>query len=363
MEDNFKLTDAVPIVGDAINALGNLFSSGMSGHQARKTMRQQNEWNLEQWNREVAKQEEWRDEQRIYDSPENQVSRLKAAGINPAFALGTVGQSQQAATTPKGHPAVGIVPPVPDLGQIGAGIKNAALDYYNMKSAKENYRARALQNENQEVVNLYQVNKIIGDLLEQRSRIDKNSAEYNQITQNIENIEKMLPYQIGQAKAEWEKTRADTDLINEKINTEFYNQTFIRANTELAKKNAALSDAQIREVQATIKKLAQDIAESESRVQINRQIEDVEYQNSLSDRVLREKLHLENIQLNEILPYASMMLQDELKTNAAKRFGTYVGAAGQAVGAAVGAAAGARAGAKRYGSSKGESYPLNGYSQ
>lgn len=87
-----------PVVGSAIIAggaslIGSLFSSGSSANTANKNLQMQreqneanlklaqyqNDWNLEQWKRENA-----------YNTPTNQLTRYKAAGINPYMALGQV---------------------------------------------------------------------------------------------------------------------------------------------------------------------------------------------------------------------------------------------------------------------------------
>ena len=80
------------ITGGA-SLLGGLFGSKGTAGAARTQLQavretnaanarlaqKQNEWNLEQWNRENA-----------YNTPEAQRARYEAAGINPYFALGNI---------------------------------------------------------------------------------------------------------------------------------------------------------------------------------------------------------------------------------------------------------------------------------
>lgn len=88
---------AVPLASAGISALGNIFGGlfGSNGAKAaakaqlqavRETneanarlAQKQNDWNLEQWNRENE-----------YNTPEAQRARFEAAGINPYFALGNI---------------------------------------------------------------------------------------------------------------------------------------------------------------------------------------------------------------------------------------------------------------------------------
>ncbi len=83
---------AAMITGGA-SLLGGLFGSSSAKAAAKAQLQavretneanarlaqKQNEWNLEQWNRENA-----------YNTPEAQRARFEAAGINPYFALGNI---------------------------------------------------------------------------------------------------------------------------------------------------------------------------------------------------------------------------------------------------------------------------------
>lgn len=87
-----------PLIGSSLisgvgSILGGLFGSSSSNNAANKQLQavretnalnkdlayQQNEWNLQQWNRQNA-----------YNDPSAQMARFRAAGINPYFALGNI---------------------------------------------------------------------------------------------------------------------------------------------------------------------------------------------------------------------------------------------------------------------------------
>lgn len=81
------------LVSGAANLFGGIFGASSADKAAKSQLQavretnalnkelafQQNEWNLQQWNRQNA-----------YNDPSAQMSRLRAAGINPYFALGSV---------------------------------------------------------------------------------------------------------------------------------------------------------------------------------------------------------------------------------------------------------------------------------
>lgn len=76
------------LVGSLVAMLaGTAISAGVNAYNVDKTNRknvelaaQQNQWNLEQWQRQNA-----------YNDPSNQVQRLAAAGINPSLSIGQSG--------------------------------------------------------------------------------------------------------------------------------------------------------------------------------------------------------------------------------------------------------------------------------
>ena len=143
-------------VGALGNIVGGLFGSSSSKAAAKAQLQavretneanarlaqKQNEWNLEQWNRENA-----------YNTPEAQRARYEAAGINPYFALGNI-QSGNADSLMSADLA-NQQPVVSDLqgqsGQIlGSSIANAAQtgvnSYFNAQIQQEQAKQLQIQN-------------------------------------------------------------------------------------------------------------------------------------------------------------------------------------------------------------------------
>lgn len=64
------------LIGQFANLAANMAMNGWNNRAAERLAGQANQWNIEQWNR-----------QNQYNLPENQLARLRAAGINPALAM------------------------------------------------------------------------------------------------------------------------------------------------------------------------------------------------------------------------------------------------------------------------------------
>ena len=150
-----------PAIGAASISAGASLLGGLFGHSSAKAAakaqlqavretneanarlaQKQNDWNLEQWNRENA-----------YNTPEAQRARYEAAGINPYFALGNI-QSGNADSLMSADLA-NQQPVVSDLqgqsGQIlGSSIANAAQTgvnaYFNAQIQQEQAKQLQIQN-------------------------------------------------------------------------------------------------------------------------------------------------------------------------------------------------------------------------
>lgn len=138
------------------NVIGGLFGSSSAKAAAKAQLQavretneanarlaqKQNEWNLEQWNRENA-----------YNTPEAQRARFEAAGINPYFALGNIqsgnADSLMSAELANQQPVVS--PLQGQSGQIlGSSIANAAQSgvnsYFNSQIQQEQAKQLQIQN-------------------------------------------------------------------------------------------------------------------------------------------------------------------------------------------------------------------------
>lgn len=88
-------------VGSVVGAVLNPFLQWQQNRYNQRLMEQQNQWNLEQWQRETA-----------YNSPSAQMQRLAAAGINPALAFSQGQLVNEAAASPQMQASQGRAPQV-----------------------------------------------------------------------------------------------------------------------------------------------------------------------------------------------------------------------------------------------------------
>lgn len=77
-------------LGGLVGSAANLFMNYQNNHANIAQAQQQNQWNIEQWNRENA-----------YNTPLQQVARLKEAGINPGLAYANGQLMNEAAQSPE----------------------------------------------------------------------------------------------------------------------------------------------------------------------------------------------------------------------------------------------------------------------
>lgn len=129
---NLDVMSFIPaIIGAGASLLGNVFGAAstrstnsnnyriaqMNNEWSEKMMQKQMDYNTQMWNA-----------QNEYNSPSNQVKRLKAAGINPALALGNVstGSAQGVSSPSLPSPSGATMQPFhPDFSSIGDSLMTA----------------------------------------------------------------------------------------------------------------------------------------------------------------------------------------------------------------------------------------------
>ncbi|UPW40833.1 DNA pilot protein [Sigmofec virus UA08Rod_6554] len=77
------------LIGAGVSALGGLFSSGTSYRQNKKLLAQQNQYNIDMANLAYGRDLDMWNRQNVYNSPKEQMARLKAAGLNPNLMYGS----------------------------------------------------------------------------------------------------------------------------------------------------------------------------------------------------------------------------------------------------------------------------------
>lgn len=180
------------LIGVGANLLGGIFSSNASAKAAKAQMQavretnqanaqlaqKQNDWNVQQWNRQIA-----------YNTPAAQRARYEEAGINPYFALGNIqsglADSLQSADLANQQPVTSEL-----QGQSSAILANslsrAGSDYFNMSLQSE--QAKKLQ-----IDNTFEASKLKEqvDSLKYDNYAKKMANEvYNSSLESLKNITK-----------------------------------------------------------------------------------------------------------------------------------------------------------------------------
>ena len=188
-----------------------------------KMMDKQNAWNLAQWNRENQ-----------YNSAEQQVARLRAAGLNPYLMMngGNAGSAQSiTSAAPANAGMSNTVNPV-DYSAASAGVGDAVSQYYNGQLATANVR------------------KIIAEALGQEKQnqwIDtKLQAEIEALKQNTNSSkarEELDKFGLIHARSMWVGELANQSLQNSSLAENIVNQ---RANTYYTQMQSTLAELNIR---------------------------------------------------------------------------------------------------------------------
>lgn len=229
--------------------LGGIFSSNGTSGAARTQLKavretnaanarlaqKQNEWNLEQWNRDNA-----------YNTPESQRARYEAAGINPYFALGNIQSgnaeslmsadlaNQQPVVSPlQGQAAQQLGAAISNVGQVGVNT------YFNTQIQQE--QAKQLQ-----IKNTF-------DLQSLRDRV--NSMHYDSEAKRMANyvyngsMQSLMNITLNQARMSYtqeammrlQQVGTSYDLAAKK----FTNEHILPAQADMARMSIAQMSAQI----------------------------------------------------------------------------------------------------------------------
>lgn len=231
------------------NLVGGLFGSSSAKAAAKAQLQavretneanarlaqKQNEWNLEQWNRENA-----------YNTPEAQRARFEAAGINPYFALGNI-QSGNADSLMSAELA-NQQPVVSDLqgqsGQIlGNSISNAGQAgvnaYFNAQIQQEQAKQLQIQN----TFDLQSLKDRVNSLHYDSEAKRMANYVYNGSMQSLMNItlnQARMSY-TQEAMMRLQQVGTEYDLITKK----FTNDNILPAQASLAKMSLNQMIAQI----------------------------------------------------------------------------------------------------------------------
>lgn len=215
----------------------------------RSNLEYQNAWNLEQWNRENA-----------YNSPQQQIERLKAAGINPASVFGQVGANNVASALQSGQPAPSEVsynqPALLDYQKQPYAydfLRDAAftaIDAYNsQRQANVDNENKKLQNESLMLDNEFKASSMMDKLLEARNSARKGSVEYEQASENLRLFRDAYEYRLAEMHGNSRKAQRDADLLEERIASEKVSREILEIDRKF---RDSLNAEQIRSLRAGV---------------------------------------------------------------------------------------------------------------
>lgn len=208
------------LVGGLASAGANLYMNKRNNQANAAQARLQNQWNIEQWNRENE-----------YNLPVNQVQRMKDAGINPGLYYGQNQMMNEAAASPEMTSAA---------GQLRAGyIDPMMLANIGLINAQK----EKTETETDEIVNT-----LPQKLKESEQRIKESNARIDELNQSVLNLQEQLKNLTAERKLTVEKT------ISESFERTMRSEEF---------------DLNSQKVMTECNKLVQDILESKSRVKFN----------------------------------------------------------------------------------------------
>lgn len=212
-----NISSAFPIVGGIINSISGAVQQANARKWQEKMVDKQNKWNLQQWRR-----------QNEYNSPVNQMQRMKLSGMNPdlAVAAGYTNMTDaQLTSASPGSPAMG------NLQGVGQGLAQAGQMMQQQELIDANAAKTRSETEGINIDNLYRaaehkasietkwtsvaVGESVVDLnkqqgavcVKQLDKMDKDIAEIDQRISNLRASERFTDVQSRYYAAKTENER------------------------------------------------------------------------------------------------------------------------------------------------------------
>lgn len=264
MKQNVKLTTtrARFFVGAVVDAIGSIAGNISSNKNLKRALaaqkeenqknreynlnlaKQQNAWNREQWNLENQ-----------YNTPSNQMARMKAAGLNPDLVYGNGAAQSVAAASPEmasGAPSspVDVMSNIANRKTVGDVVQNGISQYYQTRMAEASLEKTQAETEKTkaEAEGTTKSNEWIDKLNENTINLGNSTVT------NMEYANRLSEAQKNNLNASLEKIHAEIDNLRagsvqalETVKNMKFNQGVEAIKLRI---NKSLSDAQIRKLAA-----------------------------------------------------------------------------------------------------------------
>lgn len=216
------MSDAISLITGGLGVAGNIASTLINNHHNEQLIKEQNQLNLQQWNRE-----------NLYNSPSEQMKRLKAAGLNPNLMYGNGAGSLLSAPSPETQAAHTDAPQIDPLTAAQIANLDASTRAKNAETDREDEKqADIIANLRQERINMRAL---------VRNMDSSTELNYATITLNNARLDldkRQLDESVRLWNSEIAKNDADTQLTVEQ-----YSQ--LVALFELQKQGIRLSNREI----------------------------------------------------------------------------------------------------------------------
>lgn len=175
MGDNNKGSALLTGALSALPVVGGVASTLLQNSNNIKLAREQREWDYRMWK-----------ENNEYNTPQNQVARLRAAGINPALALTNGSLSSGVSSSPSG----GQTAPVTDFSPIASGMRDSVELFQQKRLQDAQIDSLNAQTMNQSIRNRFENQKQILELQQMLENKGLTSAQRRHLMVDIQRLSK-----------------------------------------------------------------------------------------------------------------------------------------------------------------------------
>lgn len=334
------LAPTVSGIGDAIS---NFFSNRETNRTNRSIAESTNQANLELYREQYQNSiEQWKREN-AYNDPSAQLSRLRAAGLNPSLSIGNnAAGTAQAASLPSANPYVTGAPmqaPEFNFSDIAGNIASMAAASKDTQTAKQigidnltrnAYNKAEVEKSMQQLKNLVSSQKLT-DTQERLAgkEFDRLALDYKLLSETYDSRKESFELQNLM-------TKAQTEVLDEQARVFEADKAFKEAQTELTREQVKHYGAQIK---ASIDALYSQMAVNKSTIDLNSKEGELKLANKFESEMRARGVKLDNASKRKLLPYVVAGAKSEIKFRNSQRSKNYAEGAASLINAGSNAAA------------------------
>lgn len=208
--------DALGFISGGLGNLGNIASTLINNHHNEQLIQEQNRLNIEQWNRE-----------NLFNSPVEQMKRLKAAGLNPNLIYGNGAGSFLSAASPEIQAAQTIAPQVDPLVLSQIELNKSQANKNNSDATRSNsllpFDIKKLQADTDHTLHLIslvdsQKSKTDADVYLSKMLGKKARAEAMEHFENYRYLSNSLGYRLSLIQNQATREGLESVKLNEELN-------------------------------------------------------------------------------------------------------------------------------------------------